>query len=47
MPDLEIRFLYACAVHKIRNSSEDTATDHLWIVRMLGEKLEFPQFGEK
>lgn len=22
-------------------------TDPLWIVRMLGEKLEFPQFGEK
>lgn len=46
MPNLEIQFLYACAVHNIGNSSGDTVTDHLWIVRMLSEKLEFLQFGE-
>lgn len=47
MSNLEIQFLYVCGVHKIGNSSEDTVTDHLWIVRVLCEKLEFPQFGEK
>lgn len=46
MPNLEVEFLYACAVHKVGNSSGDTVTDHFCIIRMLGEKLELLQFGE-